>query len=129
VAGCLRLLSGTVSTMKFNRERADELMSCSFITATDLAEFLVEKGVEFPLAHEVVGKLVSFCIKEGKTVDELPLEELTRFSELFDEDAYNWISVKASLDRRGSSGGSSPESVSHQIADAEKMVSGGVGTL
>ena len=127
--GCLKLLEGTVSTMKFDREKADELLGCSFITATDLADFLVEKGMEFPRAHEVVGELVSHCIKEGKSVDELPLEELTRFSELFDEEAYGWMSVEASLARRGSLGGTSPEAVSRQIEDAEKMVSGGEGSL
>jgi len=129
VIGCLKLLEGTVSTMKFNREKADELLSCSFITATDLADFLVEKGMEFPRAHEVVGKLVSFCIKEGRTVDELSLPELTTFSELFDENAYGWMSVEASLDRRGSLGGTSPGAVSQQISNAERMVSGSEGPL
>jgi argininosuccinate lyase len=129
VIGCLRLLEGTVSTMKFNRERADELLVCSFTTATDLADFLVDKGMEFPRAHEVVGELVSFCIKEGKAIDELPLAELTRFSELFDEDAYGRLSVEASLARRGSQGGSSPGAVSRQIADAERMISGREGPL
>ena len=127
--GCLKLLEGTVATMKFNREKADELLSCSFITATDLADFLVEKGMAFPRAHEVVGELVSFCIKEGKAIDELSLRELTSFSELFDEEAYGWLSVEASIERRGSLGGTSPGAVSQQIADAERMVSGGEGPL
>jgi argininosuccinate lyase len=127
--GCLKLMEGTLSTMRFNRERAQVLLGRGFITATDLADFLVERGMEFPRAHEIVGELVSFCIKEGRAIDELSLPELERFSGLFDEEAYSWISVEKSLARHNAIGGTSPDMVSNQITEAERMVSGDRGPL
>ncbi len=124
VTGCLHVMEQTVDTMSFDRERARELVRGGLITATDLADFLVEKGMDFPQAHEVVGKVVAYCLKEGKGLDDLTVDELQGFSGLLDAEALRWLSVEESLARRACLGGTSPLEIARQLESTRRMVSG-----
>lgn len=119
VVGSLKAMKGTVVSLSFDAERAAELARGGFMTATDLADYLASKGLEFPKAHAVVGEVVAYCMKNGKTLDELTVSELAEFSELLDEGALDWLSVSASMARRTTKGGTAPSAVRKQIADAK----------
>jgi len=123
-AGCLSLLERTVATMVFNPERAAELLAGGFTTATDLADYLVQKGVEFPEAHRIVGEVVMHAVKERRSLNELTFKELQSFSDALDEGAMDYLSVDSSIGRRGQTGGTSRRAVEKQIADGERMISG-----
>ena len=71
-----------------------------FTNATDAADYLVNKGVSFRDAHEIIGRLVLFCIERKKSIDELSLQELKSISELFDEDLYEAISLETCVEKR-----------------------------
>jgi argininosuccinate lyase len=84
--------------------------------ATDLAEYLVRKGMPFRQAHEVVGKVVRYAIEKTKELNELTLKELKRFSELIEEDVFGCLNLQEALKARTSLGGTSPEEVKKQIS-------------
>jgi argininosuccinate lyase len=90
----------------------------SYLLATDLADYLVNKGETFRNAHGIVGRLVSHCIKEGKTFPELPLDEYLRFSPLFDEDVFK-ITVATSIESRNNPGGTARNQVDKALAEAK----------
>ncbi len=91
-----RLLNG----IRFNRERMREAAREGFTLATDLADYLVKKGIPFRKAHEVVGRIVRYCMDRDKRLEELGLEEFRKFSELFDEDVYNVLDLDKSEEER-----------------------------
>ena len=82
-----------------------------FTNATDAADYLVKKGVPFRTAHEVIGKLVFACLKEGKALADLTLPELRAVSPVFEADVYNAISLSACVEGRNLPGGPAPEAV------------------
>ncbi|KYO68055.1 argininosuccinate lyase [Thermovenabulum gondwanense] len=86
VLSCLSVLPGLLKTMKIKKENMKKAVEDSFIDATYYAEYLVKKGVPFRHAHEVVGKMVSYCIKKNKKLRDLNVLELKNFSSLFEED-------------------------------------------
>ncbi|KXG75677.1 Argininosuccinate lyase [Fervidicola ferrireducens] len=98
VISCLEVLPGLLSTMKIKKENMMKAVEDSFADATYYAEYLVKKGMPFRAAHEIVGKMVSYCIKKNKKLKDLSLVELKNFSELFSEDvlglSYNPENVK-----------------------------------
>jgi argininosuccinate lyase len=123
VGGCLSVMKGTLETLVFDSERAAELTSGGFTTATDLADYLASRGMDFPQAHRVVGEVVTHCLEQGKTLEALTVDELAGFSELLDADALEWLAPAASIARRSCAGGTAPDSVRRQIADARTFVS------
>ena len=87
-----------------------------YINATDLADYLVVKGMPFRDAYNVSGKVVSYCIGRGCALEDLPLEEFRQFSDLIDADVHQRLALKTCVERRNSAGGTSPASVRKQIA-------------
>ena len=93
-----------------------------FINATDLADYLVKKGMPFRSAYKIVGQIVAQCIDENCVLDELSLEKYRVHSDLFDNDLYNEISLETCVSKRISEGGTSVESVEAQIAYTRKKL-------
>ncbi len=91
-----------------------------FLTATDLADYLVTKGLAFREAHHVVGQIVAYCVEKRLKLWEVPLEELRRFSELIEEDVYAWLTLDGSVARRKVLGGTAPERVKEAIEQAQR---------
>lgn len=108
VTECAIMISKVVSTIKVDENRMLQSTSDGFINATDLADYLVVKGVPFRQAHAIVGETVRYCIANRKTLDSLTLEEFRQFSDLVDQDVFQAISVRNCVDRRDSYGGTSP---------------------
>ena len=92
----------------------------AYSTATDIAEYLVKRGMPFRKAHEVTGKIVSYCIHKGKKFQELTLTELKTFSDIISEDVYSCLSPEESIRNKKSSGSPSVKEVKKQIKRFKK---------
>ena len=120
----LDALAGMVETMTINRERtrrAAEAGVYSGILATDLADYLVSKGVPFREAHGATKSLVAYAAEKNTGLDKLSLEEYRRYSALFDDDVFA-ITVESSLAARASQGGTAPERVKEALSQAREML-------
>ncbi len=104
VENCLVLFNGMLSTMKFRHNIMEESAKKGFTNATDAADYLVGRGVPFRDAHGIIGQLVLYCIEKNCSIDELGLEELKSFSEAFEGDVFEAISLKACVERRLTTG-------------------------
>ena len=118
----LEVFTGMVATLKVKAENTERAVKQGYILATDLADYLVKKGEAFRTAHEVVGRLVSYAMKKGKSFSELSLAEYKEFSPLFGEDVYS-ITVESSLAARDITGGTAPREVARALAAAKKISS------
>ena len=112
---CLDVFAPMVATMKVLPENMLIAAQKGFINATDLADYLVKKGLPFRSAYKICGQIVGDCIKNGKVLETLELNEYKNYSELFDADLYGEISLKTCVEKRISEGGTSPQSVQKQI--------------
>ena len=113
---CLAVMAGMLPGMKAKTENMLRAASGGFINATDLADYLVIKGLPFRSAYKVSGALVGKCVKEGKTLDTLSLEEYKEASPLIEADVYEHIDLRTCVEKRISAGGTSVQSVEKQIA-------------
>ncbi len=120
---CLAMTAAMIRTARFRTDIMLEATKDGFLNATDLADYLVVKGLPFRKAHEVVGKIVQYAIKENKHLDDLTLGELRSFSDMMDEDVFSVLPVEACVRRRCSMGGTSPEAVREQIRSMEGIIS------
>ena len=113
---CLAVAAPMVATMKAIPENMMRAAQGGFINATDLADYLVKKGLPFRTAYKISGQIVAYCIQNRQVLETLPLDTYRTFSELFGEDLYNEISLTTCVAKRISEGGTSVESVKSQIA-------------
>ena len=113
---CLEVMAGMLPGMKARTDRMLRAASEGFINATDLADYLVMKGLPFRSAYKISGALVKQCIREGKTLETLSLEEYKQASALIEEDVYTHIDLSTCVNKRVSAGGTSVQSVEKQIA-------------
>ena len=111
----LKVFAGMVSTMSIRPERMKAAAQGGFINATDLADYLVGKGMPFRDAYKVSGKTVAYCTENGKVLEELQIEEFKQFSDLFDDGVYDAINIENCMNKRISFGGTSTASVSEQV--------------
>ncbi len=112
---CLVTFIPMLDTMRVIKENMRAAAAKGFINATDCADYLVKKGMPFRTAYKITGGLVALCISKNTTLEELPIEEYKRQSELFGEDVYAAISLETCVKERKSFGGPSPESVLGQV--------------
>ena len=120
VAICLEVMCRLLGEIDFDRERLEKAVSRGHLAATDLADYLVRKGITFREAHEIVGKMVLSVIDKGKELRELTLEEMKGFTRQIGEDVYTWLDPMKSPGRRNSPGGTGPERVRHEIDSAKR---------
>src|SRR6266446_7064589 len=106
----------------FRTDRMRRAAGEHFSTATDLADYLVRKGLPFRQAHEVVGRVVRHALDEGKALEDLTLAELRHFSPLIDGDVKDAITVEASLRARAATGGTAPGAVRRSLALARTLI-------
>jgi argininosuccinate lyase len=123
VKKCLRIFSEMIQKTKFNRETMYAAAQGGFSTATDLAEYLVKKGIPFRKSHEVVGKIVSYCLKNNKVLNELTLHEYQKFCDCFDKDVQKNIQLENAVNSRKHYGGTSRSSVLERIREIDKSLS------
>ena len=112
---CLKVLLPMLSTMTVRTDNMLRAAQTGFINATDLADYLVGKGLPFRSAYKIVGQIVARCMAEGQVLETLPLAVYQNYSELFEEDLYEKIDLKTCVETRISEGGTSPASVRRQV--------------
>ena len=122
VTMCLKVFDGMVATMKANKENMLRAAQKGFINATDLADYLVKKGMPFRTAYKISGGLVAKCIRENTVLEELSLDAFRAESELFGEDVFEAISLRTCVETRISEGGTSLASVQKQIEYAKNCL-------
>ena len=113
---CLKVFSGMIQTLKANTANMKRAAQKGFINATDLADYLVKKGMPFRSAYKISGQLVALCIQNNTVLEELPLNTYHEYSDLFGEDLYEHIDLVTCVEKRISEGGTSTASVKAQIA-------------
>jgi argininosuccinate lyase len=119
VKGSLRIFADMIREMRLNTDRMRVAAAAGFSTATDVADYLVRKGVPFRDAHEVVGKAVRYCIDMKKDLPELTLDEWRDFSKEIGEDIFAAITLEASVNARRATGGTALEKVKEEIERAK----------
>ena len=113
---CLKVFAPMLATMTTRPDNMKKAAQGGFINATDLADYLVKKGMPFRSAYKISGQLVAKCIAEGCVLETLPLEVYKQYSDLFEEDLYQDIDLLTCVQKRISEGGTSVQSVEAQIA-------------
>ena len=119
---CLQVFTGMIATLKANTQNMKRAAQTGFINATDLADYLVKKGMPFRSAYKIAGQLVALCIEKNTVLEELPLSTYKEYSPLFDEDLYGEIDLAACVEKRISEGGTSVASVEAQIAYVQEVL-------
>ncbi|MDH5407796.1 MAG: argininosuccinate lyase [Gammaproteobacteria bacterium] len=120
--GCLRLYADMMPQIIVNRDAMYKAAKSGFSTATDLADYLVRKGVPFRDAHEIVGKSVKHGIDTGKDLSEMSLDELQLFSDHIEQDVFEVLTLEGSVAARNHIGGTAPEQVRAAIVKAKKLL-------
>ncbi len=115
----LKIFTQMIATMKVHTDVMEQAAKSGFMNATDAADYLVSKGLAFRDCHEIIGKIVLYCIEKKKAIEELTLEELKGFSDKFDEDIYEKIDIRACINAKKSKGSTSFENVEQMLSDKE----------
>jgi len=119
---CLQVFAPMIATMTANTQNMKRAAQTGFINATDLADYLVKKGLPFRSAYKISGQLVALCIQKGTVLEELPLDTYKEHSDLFDTDLYDDIDLVTCVEKRISEGGTSTASVKAQIAYVREVL-------
>ena len=122
IFNCLHVFADMVPMIKSNKGNMYQSALKGFTTATDLADYLVKKGLAFRDAHDIVGKAVSYGIKENKDLNEFSLDELKSFNKLIEKDVFDVISLEGSINARDHLGGTSIKQVSKAIKAGRKLI-------
>lgn len=117
VKASLEVCAAMVEGIKIQPERMAAAARDGFMNATDLADYLVERGIPFRTAHRLVGRIVRHCAERGCRIEELPLEELRRFSPRIGSDVYDFLSPEAMVRRRRAPGGTAPANVKRRLRE------------
>ena len=117
VEASLKIMGEVIAGMTVRRERMLAAVKDGYMNATDLADYLVERGVAFRAAHDVAGKVVQYCVVEKKRIEELALAELRRFSGKFEKNVYRYISPEAMVERRRALGGTARRNVVRRLKE------------
>ena len=120
---CLEVINAMFPGITFNKKRMSATAGEGYSTATDIAEYLVKKGVPFREAHEITGRIVLHCINKNIGLNELDLKELKSFSQVISKDIFPCLEPAASVRGRSSYGGTSPSQVIKQIRRYKKILS------
>ena len=122
VNGCIQLFDGMLETMTFREDVMEKSARHGFTNATDAADYLVGKGVPFRDAHGIIGRVVLYCIDKGIAIDDMSLEELKEFSEVFEEDIYDAISMYTCVNKRLTIGAPGKEAMEREIAACHEFL-------
>ena len=115
VKKCLKNFAPMIATMNVKTDKMYKAAQGGFINATDLADYLAKKGLPFRSAYKIVGQIVAYCIQNNKVLDAVSMEEYKQFSDVFEDDLYDEISLETCVNKRTSAGGTGPQSVETQI--------------
>jgi len=117
VKASLQMATEILPGIKVNAERMAAAARDGLMNATDLADYLVSKGMPFRSAHGVVGAIVRLCLDRGRRIEELPLKELRKFSPKIEKDVYSYLTPQAAVERRRSAGGTASANVRQRLRE------------
>ena len=115
VKGCLTVLTAMVPRLTVHADRMRAATVDGFLLATDVADYLVTKGVPFREAHHIVGQAVRRCLEDGRRLEDMPLKEWRALSPKFGSDLREWLTVEAAVARRTAGGGTAPANVARRL--------------
>jgi argininosuccinate lyase len=116
---CLKVMGSLLGEVSFKSDTLKAATEKGYLVATDLADYLVGKGITFREAHEVVGKMVVFAIESGRELHELSLEEMKGYNRQIEKDVYAWLDPQLTVGRRNIPGGTGPDAVRNEIEAAK----------
>ncbi|QZY55460.1 argininosuccinate lyase [Crassaminicella profunda] len=122
VSICLEIFDEMIKTMKIRKDNMKKATKEGFMNATDVADYLVKKGLAFRSAHEVVGKMVLYCVQNNKTMEDLSLEEFKDFSSVFTEDILETIKIENCIVSKKSQGSTAKQHVEKMIREGKRMI-------
>jgi len=122
VKKCLLVFEAMLKTARFNKGKMAAAAKGGFTNATDLADYLVNKGMAFRDAHETVGKVVLYCIENNKVLDEIDINKYKEFSDLIEDDVYEYLDIFQCVARRKVPGGPAPETVAKAIEESHNWL-------
>lgn len=120
--GCIALFNGMLKTLRFNKDIMRKSANNGFTNATDAADYLVNHGIPFRDAHGIIGQIVLYCIDRKIAIDDMSLEELKKFSDAFEEDIYDAISMETCVNKRLTIGAPGREAMEKVIAIEEEYL-------
>ena len=126
--GGLEIFSGVLKTLRINKETIERSLSPA-ILATEIADYLTEKGTPFRIAHEITGNIVKWAEENDTSIKEVPLSKLKDFSPIFEEEIYDYLTFKNAIARRNLMGGTGEKSVKEQIKKAEQLLKSSTSKL
>lgn len=115
IKACLGIFTEMILTISVKKENMAHAAKFGYMNATDAADYLVSKGIPFRDCHEIIGKIVLYCINKGIAIDDMTMDEFKGFSEKFEEDIYDKISIKSCIEAKRSKGSTSFDSVKEQL--------------
>jgi argininosuccinate lyase len=121
--GCIALFNGMLKTLRFNKDVMRKSANNGFTNATDAADYLVNHGIPFRDAHGIIGQIVLYCIDKDIAIDDMSLDELKKFSDVFEEDIYDAISMETCVNKRLTIGAPGKEMMEKVIAIEEEYLS------
>jgi argininosuccinate lyase len=124
VSGCLQVTSTVMRNVAVNEERARAAATSGYMNATELADYLVRKGVAFRDAHEVVGKVVMRAIELNQELNQLSLSVLQQFSTQIETDVYDALTLESTINTKAQIGGTAHATVNEALEKARKSLSG-----
>jgi argininosuccinate lyase len=113
-------MAGVLENLRLKEDNLASALQGGFLTATDMADYLVTKGVPFRTAHSQVGQTVRFAETQGKELAELTLQEIQGFAPLAESDLFEWLQVGQSVNRRRATGGTASDRVAEVLAELER---------
>jgi argininosuccinate lyase len=119
---CTRLLSRLWPKLTFKADSMERAAESGYLLATDLADYMVKKGLDFRSAHHIVGSLVAFALERGMELKDLPLSDLKTFHGVFEEDVAQVLDLRTAMSQRGSQGGTAPRQVRKALREMEKRI-------
>jgi len=122
VSACLGVTTTVLRNLSINEERTREAASTGYMNATELADYLVRKGMPFREAHETAGRIVVHAISRGLELHELSIEEMRSLSASIEDDVLGWLSLERTLATKSQIGGTSPECVTDALAVARRSL-------
>jgi argininosuccinate lyase len=120
---CLEVMSRLLGDVTFNGKKLKEATEKGFLAATDLADYLVRKGITFREAHEIVGRMVLLAVDHGKELHDLTLDEMKGFAKKINKDVYKWLDPALTVNRRNIPGGTGPDMVKQSLNKARGELS------
>lgn len=122
ISSCLKIMSGIIESLELNKKKMRESAELGYLNATDLADYLVVKGLAFREAYDLVGQIVNYALKNNLKLEDISLEKYKDFSEIFGEDLFDFIEIENSLKNRKVYGGPAEEAVEIQIKNLKKSL-------